>query len=134
MTTIKWPRVMDYHNVDQPPLIEWIDLGNGTMFRIFAFFSRGGWNRPRDGLVVGIERVGSFFFTIDTFKTWTYISEKLNLPESDARAIADWINVQIDKSCPMQGIYNFDYIRAVEPVMYAGEYARMPLVPDLIDD
>lgn len=130
---VKWPKVLDYNNLDQPPLIAWIDLGNGTMFRIFAFFSHGGTKRPRPGLVVAIERVGSFFFALHRALTHVYVSEKLNVPEGDARALADWINVQLGHEFPQQGEYNKDYIEEVELYYYAGEMALMPLVPEIIE-
>ena len=57
---VKWKAVL---SVDPPvPLLRWIDLGNGTMFRIAAFFVRGGVLDPGHGIYVGIERVGGFFF------------------------------------------------------------------------
>lgn len=132
MIKVKWPKVLDYNNIDQPPLIAWIDLGNGTMFRIFAFFSRGGDLRPRPGLVVGIERVGTFFFTINKPYSYGYVSEKLCLTEPDARAIADWMNAQVGHDFDQQGRYYADYIKEVEPYFYSGEYALMPLVPEII--
>lgn len=129
---VKWPKVLDYNDIDQPPLIEWIDLGNGTMFRIFAFFSRGGTKRPRPGLVVALERVGSFFFKLGGNISYQYVSEKLNVPEPDARALADWLNIQLDQDVPQQGEYNEKYINEVELYFYSGEVGMMPLVPEII--
>lgn len=136
MIKVKWPKVLYYNNLDQPPLIEWIDLGNGTMFRIFAFFSHGGRKRPRRGLVIGIERVGSFFFNIDSeYKkmAWEYVSEKLRIPEADARSLADWINAQLDFDVPQQGHYVKEYITEVEPYGLIGERPLMPLIPEIIN-
>lgn len=133
MINVKWPKVLDYNNVDQPPLIAWIDLGNGTMFRIFAFFSRGGALRPRAGLVVAIERVGSFFFRLDNKIAYQYVSEKLNVPESDARALADWLNAQLGHDVPQQGEYTESYIREVDYYSYSGENPLMPLVPEIMN-
>ena len=135
MLKVKWPKVLNYYDLDQRPLISWIDLGNGTMFRIFAFFCHGGTKNPRPGLVVGIERVGSFFFHLGSFVTWTYVSEKLNLPLGDARAMADWINAQnilSDKECIQQGHYRRCYIEAVEPYLYGSENTLKPLAPEII--
>lgn len=130
---VKWPKVMDYNDIDRPPLIEWIDLGNGTMFRIFAFFSHGGYKRPRDGLIVGIERVGSFLFQINKELNAGYVSQKLNVPESDAAALADFLNVQLNFDSMQQGIYSRNYIEKIEPYYLAGERAMQPLTPEIIE-
>lgn len=136
-TKVKWPQVLKYENLDQAPLLRWIDLGNATMFRLSAYFVHGGYSYPGRGLVVGIERVGMWFFKIHSdsqWFRWGYVAEKLFLPESDARAIADWINAQIGfEDTEQQGEYNPTYIREVEPYGLGGENFVMPLVPVIIE-
>ena len=134
---VKWPKVMEYYDFDQKPILNWIDLGNGTMFRIAAFFVHGFPEEPSRGLMIGIERKGCFFFKMHSELEpyhWDYISEKLYLQESDARAIADWINAQIGFEAKQQGEYNENYIREVEPYGLGGENFIMPLVPEIIED
>jgi hypothetical protein len=123
---VKWSKVV-FDNGD--PIIRWIDLVNGTMYRIIAFKSY----RPRHGLFVGIERKGCFLFRIGHPMVWTYIDEKLTIGnESDSRILADWINVQCDQEFPQQGSYNKKYLYDVEPYPYGGEMIEMPLAPDII--
>lgn len=129
---VKWPKVLDYNNLDQIPLVEWIDLGNATMFRIFAYFCHGGTKRPRPGLVVGIERIGSFFFGLGNIISGQYVSEKLNVCEADSKILADWINVQLGIDAPQQGEYNRTYILGVRPYGLIGERFIMPLCPEII--
>ena len=133
MIKVKWPKVLDYNDVDRPPLIAWIDLCNGTMFRIFAFFSHGGKMRPRDGLIFGIERVGSFMFALNNEMSWDYVAGKLQIPEPDARNLADWLNVQLGHDVKQQGDYEQTYINGSEPYGLIGERWFMPLVPEVIE-
>lgn len=131
-TQVKWDQVISFSESESIPLCNWIDLGNGTMFRIAAFFTYRHLNMSRDGLFIAIERVGSFLFAIDKPLHYAYVSNKLFVPESDARALADWINTQLGYKADQQGEYNPDYINAVEPVMYAGEKALLPLTPRIV--
>ncbi len=132
---VKWDKVLDWKDINKPPLIRWIDLGNATMFRITAFFAHAFHDgNPREGLYIGIERVGSFLFTLTRAVNPDYISEKLGLPESDAAAIADWMNVQLGFDVKQFGVYNEDYINEVEPSGLIGERFYFPLVPRIIKD
>jgi hypothetical protein len=132
MVKVKWGQVLDYNNLDQPPLIEWINLGNGTMFRLFAFFSHGGLKRPRRGLVVALDRKGCFFFSLENKLSWGYVSEKLNLSESDGRIMADWLNVQLGFNVKQQGRYKDEHIKENEPYRLIGETYQTPLAPEII--
>jgi hypothetical protein len=58
MIKVKWPKVMDRRKLDAP-ILNWIDLGNGTLFRIAAFFTLD----PAYGIQVSIERGGAFFLS-----------------------------------------------------------------------
>lgn len=130
---IKWPKVLDYHDLDQRPLLKWIDLGNGTLFRISAFFVRGGRNYPRVGLQVSIEYKGSFFFSIDHPLGGSYVCKKLFLSNPDALIIADWLNAQLGHYTKQQGVYNSKYITEVEEYGLIGEHKIMPLTPEIIE-
>jgi hypothetical protein len=132
LVKVKWEKVLHYEDLDQKPLIDWIDLGNATQFRIFAFFSHGGFRRPREGLMIGIERIGSYFFRLDNKIYTDYVCEKLNLTLADAANIADWLNVQIGYEVPQQGKYTKEYIESVKPYWIAGERSLMPLRPEII--
>lgn len=125
MLKVKWPKVV---RAEDRPLVAWIDLGNGTMFRLFAFFVIN----PRAGFVVGIERVGSFFFDISNVITPFYVKEKLCMGLYDSAIIADWMNAQIGHDAPQFGQYTEKYIKEIEPYALIGEYKSMPLVPEII--
>ena len=132
---VEWDKILDWKDISKPPIIRWIDLGNATMFRITAFFAHSFHDgNPREGLYIGIERVGSFLFDLKLPKSTKYVAEKLNLPESDAAAIADWINAQLGYDLEQFGEYNEDYINEVEPYGLIGERFYMPLVPRIIKD
>ena len=132
---VKWCKVLDWKEEGQPPIIRWMNLGNGTMFRITAFFAHSYHEaNPREGLYIGIERVGSFLFGIGKEIHPDYISEKLNLPEPDAAGIADWMNVQLGFDAKQFGIYNEDYINEIEPYGLIGERFYFPLMPRIIQD
>jgi len=130
---VKWPKIIDCKYLDKPPLIAWINLGNATMFRIIAFFSYGGRLHPREGLFIGIERVGCYFFNISPEISAGYVSEKLGIPSSDAAALADWMNAQLLNNCEQQGEYDRDFILNNELCFYAGERVSAPLVPEIIE-
>jgi hypothetical protein len=107
---VKWDQVISFNESPCKPILRWINLGNGTLFRISAFFVRKKDKMPKDGIFVAIERVGSFLFAIDAPIHFSYVSEKLYVPKSDARAIADWINAQIGHETEQQGNYCLDYL------------------------
>lgn len=134
MVSVKWPRVMDYHDLDQRPLVAWLDLGNGTMFRIGAFFIHGGRKYPRPGFFIGIERVGCFFFRVpENPLSAAYVSEKLHLPEPDAAIMADWMNSQFGLAAKQQGDYTKKYIEEVDVYHYSGENPIKPLCPEIVE-
>lgn len=77
-----------------------VALGNGTQYRISAF-------RQGSRLVVGIETHGTY--TFGAFVHWAYAAEKLQLLQSDAENVADWINDQLSISPELrQGRYEPD--------------------------
>lgn len=125
---VKWDRLVDNY-----PIVRWIDLGNGTLFRIMAYHVQNTFNMPREGFFVAIERVGAFFFRVDSHLSTAYVSEKLFLPESDAAIMADWINTQIGKYKKQQGIYNARIINEVSHYNYSGEKIFIPLHPEIIN-
>lgn len=133
---VKWPKVVGV--LDTQPLIAWMDLANGTIFRIVTFFSNNLHTSPCDGLYVGIERVGSYLFDNVVSKTeinWAYLVEKLNLPEVDARPFADWMNAQLERKSEQQGIYDKKHLKPNDTEVYfnLGERASMPLKPEIIE-
>lgn len=124
---VKWPKVVEGYD---DPILKWIDLCNATLFRVAAFKTYS----PRHCFVVAIERIGCFAFPMDKFLSWGYVSEKLFLPEPDARNMADWINAQIDKEGEQQGHYSRDMLAEIEPYGLGGEIKEMPLIPKAISD
>lgn len=132
---VKWDTVISLSEIFPRPICRWINLGNGTMFRIAAFFTSPTFeDMPRFGLFVAIEKVGSYLFPITSPVGFQYVSEKLFIPDSDAKAMADWINTQTGNKFPQQGEYNRDYIRTIEEVNYAGEIPSYPLTPLIIGE
>jgi len=127
---VKWPKIVNSYFF---PQCHWIDLGNGTMFRIGAFYTTPNFGGPREGLFVSIEDKGSFLFAIDFAISFQYVSERLNLMEPDARNIADWINAQLEHDVNQQGIYYKSYIDGVEPYGHIGESLHWPLKPEIIE-
>ena len=123
---VKWPKVIIEW---EKPYINWIDLGNYTMFRLISFIT----TKKGIGLYVGVERLGNYIFATDKPMAWQYVSEKLSVPESDARALADWMNVQMDFDHKQQGHYSFDVIRAVEPYGLGSEPRQMPWIPAMLN-
>lgn len=80
-----------------------VSLGNMTMYKMYLAFV------PNGRFLVGIENKG--LYTFEHWCHWTYAQEKLNLTfESDARAVADFINCQLghihDED---QGVYDERY-------------------------
>jgi hypothetical protein len=131
---VKWPKVLYFNSLNDKPICRWIDLCNGTLFRIIAFFTYPFYNHPKDGLYVGIERCGSFLFGISNKFSADYVFEKLNIPESDAAAIADWMNAQLEFNVRQQGHYEKQYILNSEPYGLIGEKFSMPLIPEVINE
>jgi hypothetical protein len=132
---VKWPHIA--HNKDiwnnSIPLCNWINLDNGTMYRIISFPLHTTHGHPKNGLYVGIERKGSFLFDGIRFKSWDYVNEKLGIGnESDARILADWINAQCMEEFEQQGVYQKNYILSNDPCEYIGEIMTLPLVPQIV--
>ena len=116
------------------PQCHWLNLGNGTIFRIGAFFTCVQINGPRNGFFVAIEDKGAFLFSEELPLDFQYVAEKLNLMESDARNMADWINAQLGFNADNQGIYTRAYIESNEPYGLIGESKQLPYVPLIIED
>lgn len=131
---IKWPKVLNFEEINAYPIIRWIDLCNGTMFRITAFFSHLSKEHPISGLFIGIERKGAFLFSFYENIGFEYVEEKLNLCEADARPIADWINAQLGNEIEQYGTYQKHYIDQHESVSYIGERSSLPLIPNIVED
>jgi hypothetical protein len=56
--------------------------------------------------ILGVERIGCFLFNKENEKFPSYVAEKLNLdPNSDARNIADWLNIQFGFQTQEFGFY-----------------------------
>lgn len=95
----KWPII-------PPNKLIRTSVGNGTEWRVGLFKTRPG------KCLVAIERKGCFEFITGQFYSWDYVAEKLNMSESDARNIADFLNTQIgDKNYAevKQGTYHSAY-------------------------
>lgn len=86
------------------PVIKIMNLGNGSQFKLISFFYRS-------KLFVAIERIGSFLFDKEFFKSGEYVSEKLGTCIADGNILADWINVQLNMYDKQQGNYYLNYIR-----------------------
>jgi hypothetical protein len=86
-----------------------VSLGNGTQYKISMFRIPPGL--PHSGrLQVSIENKGAY--TFNSFVHFTYAMEKLGLKcPSDARAVADFINAQLEDkySTEDQGTYDPQY-------------------------
>lgn len=121
---IKWEKI----NFDFEPFYGDINLGNITMFRIFA------WMTNYDNFLLGIEGYSSYRFKNKVH--WKYVVEKLMLSnESDARIIADFINAQLGIQCEQQGFYYRDYITIKEESCYGfdGDRFLIPICPKIIE-
>ena len=134
MIKVEWKKNLNHDPLSLVPICNWIDLGNGTMFRLIAFFTYTFNDMPRDGLFVGLERIGCFLFPVDKFIHWEYVSDKLFIPESDARVLADWMNVQMDHKVEQQGEYSRRYIEECDIYFIAGERPQMPIQPFIIEE
>lgn len=100
---VTWEKII----VNEKPIVKFINLGNGTQFKLVSFFIHS-------KLFVALERLGAFFFDCHRFKSGEYVSEKLNICIADANIIADWINVQLDVYDKQQGYYSLNYIEVEE--------------------
>jgi hypothetical protein len=125
--TIRWERVIEEFHV---PYMNFIDLGNYTLFRMVAFKTL----LPRVGFYVGIEGRGNFYFGSSKAFHWEYVQEKLSLLEPDARSIADWMNAQLGLvNVPaQQGEYWRNVIEAVQSYGLIGEIHAMTWKPEII--
>lgn len=123
---VKWDHIVNQYP-NSIPVCNWIDLGNGTMFLISAFNTYKSIGMARDGIMIAIDRVGSFLFPQDSELKFGYVSEKLFIPESDARAMADWLNVQIKQYKKQQGIYSRTYLDYTEEY-YQGSKIIRPII------
>ncbi len=102
--SVKWPKVVSFDN----NLSLNVNLGNGTMFRLHAFYAL----RPRHGLglFLGLERIGCFTFGLDIFLHENYVAEKLSLLPADAANVADFLNAQLGIVERLQGKYWSEYM------------------------
>jgi hypothetical protein len=121
---VKWPLVINYWD---KPYINYIDLGNYTMFRMCLVKTR----QPRLGLYVSVEDKGSFFFSLENRLHKDYVAEKLFL-QGDHGQVADFLNAQLGKEGDQQGHYYAQVIKDVEPYGKIGEDKIMPWSPEII--
>lgn len=120
---VKWDRI-----VSEKPICNWIDLGNGTMFLVSAFRAWESWEMAKNGLMVAIDRVGSFLFTSSDQFNYRYVSEKLYVCEADARNLADWITAQVGNVfSEQQGRYSEEYIENCDE-FYNGSRIIRPVI------
>lgn len=97
---VTWKKII-YNN---KPIVKIMNLGNGTQFKLISFFYRS-------KLFVAIERIGSFLFNREKYKSGEYVSEKLGTCIADGNILADWINVQLNMYEKQQGHYYMNYIQ-----------------------
>jgi hypothetical protein len=142
MIKVKWPKIININSVDVPK-IEWINMCNGTIFQICMFSTtcRPCILYPRDGLFIGLNSLGCFFFDIHSALSWDYVKEKLYLPQSDARPLSDFINVQLDKVLedePQQGEYNINHMKGSdgheEYYRLIGQNEQKIIEPEIISE
>lgn len=134
MLKVEWKRELYSDILNTKYVCRWINLCNGTMFRIVSFITDTIKGDPRAGLFVAIERVGSYLFPISNHYKAEYVSEKLFVPMADAAPLADWMNAQLKNDVPQQGNYKKRYLEENEPVIYAGERAYLPLCPEIVSE
>jgi len=98
VTTLEWERKI-YEGMI---FVGWIDLCNGTMFRLTSFKS----HVPFNSLFVALEGRGNYYFSFNSQeKHPNYIAEKLSIPMADAKPLADWINIQMGTFEKLYGEY-----------------------------
>lgn len=123
---IQWPLVITEWD---KPYLNYIDLGNYTMFRICIFRTA----KPRLGLFVAIEDKGSFFFSMEKRLHKDYVAIKLGLL-GDSGQVADFLNAQLGHDGEQQGHYYEQIINDVEPYGKIGEGKYMPWHPKIVSD
>ena len=97
--SLRWKKI----DISNTPLVYWLNLGNGTQYKIVTFIIQ-------DALFLGIERIGCFLFNKENEKFPSYVAEKLNLdPTSDARNMADWLNIQLGFKTQEFGFYHDNF-------------------------
>ena len=93
--SLRWKKI----DISKTPSVYWLNLGNSTQYKIVTFMIQ-------DALFLGVERIGCFLFNKENEKFPSYVAEKLNLdPNSDARNIADWLNIQFGFKTQEFGFY-----------------------------
>jgi hypothetical protein len=91
----RWEKI----DISNTPSVYWLNLGNGTQYKIITFIIR-------DALFLGVERIGCFLFCKENEKFPAYVAEKLNLnPDCEARNMADWLNIQLGFKTQEFGFY-----------------------------
>lgn len=120
---VQWPLIVTEYD---KPYMNYIDLGNYTMFRMAIFKTMF----PRNGMFVAIEDRGSFFFGVNKALHENYVSEKLLL-SGDSAQVADFLNAQLQIEHPQQGHYYEGVINNVEPYGKIWEYKVMPWKPTI---
>jgi len=96
---LRWKKI----DISNTPSVYWLNLGNFTQYKIVTFIIQ-------DALFLGIERIGCFLFNKENKKFPEYVAEKLNLdPASDARNMADWLNVQCGLKTQEFGFYDDNF-------------------------
>jgi hypothetical protein len=78
-----------------------ISLGNWTSFRVAMFYLHAdqtgfGLGISFPALFVAVEGKGAYTFS--SWAHWSYVAEKLDMMEGDARNMADLINAQLGAS------------------------------------
>jgi len=121
---VKWPLVVIEYD---KPYLNYIDLGNCTMFRMALFKTF----TPRLGLWASIEDRGAFFFGTHTVLHKDYVAEKLFL-QGDHGQMADFLNAQLQNDATQQGHYYENVVNDVEPYGKIGEDKIMPWSPQII--
>ena len=95
----RWKKI----DISNRPSVYRLNLGNATEFKIITFLIQ-------DALFLGIERIGCFLFNKENEKFPLYVAEKLNLdPNSDARNMADWLNIQFGFKTQEFGFYHDNF-------------------------
>ena len=97
--SLRWKKI----DISNTPSVYWLNLGNCTQYKIVTFIIQ-------DALFLGIERIGCFLFNKENEKFPSYVAEKLNLdPNSDARNMADWLNIQLGFKTQEFGFYHDNF-------------------------